>query len=122
MNEIVFKRFEGTDSQYKMIYDFCSMDFVYKYFEQRKLSYPEIVEKYKKRLRKNAHTKMFIINFDGADIGIVQYSRVLMDDIKRFKLYEYDNCYQLDIFIGNKNYLHKGIGKKVLEKLMIYSN
>ena len=61
---------------------------------------------------------MYIINYNGIDIGIVQYSRLLMDDIRRFKLQDYDNCYQLDIFIGNKEYLHKGIGTIVLEKII----
>ena len=49
-----------------------------------------------------------------------EFLEVLMDDIKRFKLYDYDKCYQLDIFIGNSDYLHKGIGKMVLEELMKY--
>lgn len=120
MDKIIFKKLDGTSEQYKKIYEWCSNPFVYKYFEQRKLSYPEILDKYKKRLRKNAHTKTFIINYNEIDIGIVQYSRVLMEDIKRFKLYEYDNCYQLDIFIGEKDYLHKGIGKIVLEEIINY--
>ena len=120
MDKIIFKKLDGSSLQYEEIYGWCSNSFVYKYFEQRKLSYPEIRDKYKKRLRKNAHTKTFIINYNEIDIGIVQYSRVLMDDIRRFKLYEYDNCYQLDIFIGNKDYLHKGIGKMVLEEIINY--
>ena len=120
MSNIIFKKLDGTENQYKMIYQWCSNSFVYKYFEQRKLSYDEIVNKYKKRLRKNAHTKTFVINYDGNDIGIIQYSRVLMDDIKRFDLYDYTNCYQLDIFIGDSDYLHKGIGKIVLDELINY--
>ena len=118
MDKIIFKKLDGSVLQYKKIYEWCSMPFVYKYFEQRKLSYDEIVNKYKKRLRKNAHTKTFIINYNDFDIGIIQYSKVLMDDIRRFKLYEYGECYQLDIFIGDKNYLNKGIGTQVLCKMI----
>lgn len=118
MDKIVFKELNDTTKQYEKIYSWCSNPFVYKYFEQRKLSYEEIVNKYKKRLRKNAHTKTLIINYNDIDIGIIQYSRVLMDDIRRFNLFNFDNCYQLDIFIGEYNYLHKGIGKLALKELI----
>ena len=120
MDLINFKQLNDTEEQYRMIYDWCSNEFVYKYFEQRKLSYDEILKKYKKRLRKNAHTKTLIINYNDTDIGIIQYGRVGMEDIRRFNLFSYPDCYQLDIFIGNQDYLHKGIGKLSLKKLMDY--
>lgn len=120
MDKILFKKLDGSEEQYKKIYEWCSNSFVYKYFEQRKLSYDEIINKYKKRLRKNAHTKTFIINYNDIDIGVVQYSRVLMDDIRRFNLYEYNGCYQLDIFIGNNEYLHRGVGRNVLSEMIKY--
>lgn len=118
MDKIIFKELDGTSEQYKLIYSWCINPHVYKYFEQRILSYDEIVNKYKKRLRKNAHTKTLIINYNDIDIGIIQYSKVLMDDIRRFKLFTYKKIYQLDIFIGDSNYLHKGIGKLALEELI----
>lgn len=47
-DNIYLRNIEDNEIDYKMLYKWCSNPKVYKYFEQRILSYEEIVDKYKK--------------------------------------------------------------------------
>lgn len=122
MIKINFRKLNDSENDYKLLYNWCQKEYIYKYFEQRKLSYQEIVNKYKKRIRKNAKVKTFIINYNNKDIGLIQYSKVDIKDIKRFNLESYGNCYQVDLFIGEEDYLYKGNGKQIVEEFIVFIN
>ena len=94
------------------IYKWCSNKYVYEWFEQRKLSYEEIREKYLKKLR-DKRQDLYIIKSNGVYIGLVQIYKY-ENDIKFDKLDNYKNIYEYDIFIGEEKYLSKGIGTKII--------
>ena len=48
-DDIYLRNIEDNEFDYKKLYKWCSNPKVYKYFEQRALSYEEIVDKYKKK-------------------------------------------------------------------------
>ena len=49
-NDIKLIKFTDKKDNYKLMHKWCSNEFIYEWFEQRKLSYDEIVNKYKKKL------------------------------------------------------------------------
>jgi len=98
-NNINFRKL--TPSDFKKIYDWCQNKNVYEWFEQRKLSLDEIKEKYQKKLELKKQD-LFIINCNGKDIGLVQ-------------IYKFDDLsYEYDLFIGENDYLSKGIGTEIV--------
>lgn len=99
---ITFRSLNSND--YLKLYEWCKKEFVYEWFEQRILSYDEIVNKYEKKL-KEGRQELYIIECDNKDIGLVQ-------------TYKYDeNTYEYDLFIGDEDYLNRGIGTIVVNKI-----
>ncbi len=93
-----------SSNDFLKLYEWCKQEFIYEWFEQRILSYDEIVNKYERKL-KEGKQDLYIIVYDDKDIGLVQ-------------IYKYnDNNYEYDLFIGEENYLDKGIGTKVVNKI-----
>ncbi len=112
MSKIELRKFSDTDDTYKLIYKWCSEKNVYEWFEQRVLSYNEIVKKYKRKLLEGLQ-KLYIINYDDKPIGLVQlykYDDFIFDEIK-----DYKNIYEFDIFIGDADYLSKGLGVRIIK-------
>ena len=54
MSEMGLTRFTDKKDSYELMYKWCSQEFIYEWFEQRKLSYEEIENKYKKIINKSA--------------------------------------------------------------------
>lgn len=101
---ITFRDLKNTENEYRQLHKWCSNKFVYEWFEQRILSYDEIVSKYQNKLKEKIQD-IFIIKCDDEDIGLVQ-------------IYKYkDNIYEYDLFIGIEEYLNKGIGTIIVNEI-----
>ena len=61
MNKIDLIEFTDKKENYELMYKWCSQKFIYKWFEQRKLSYEEIENKYKNKILSNQQQLFFII-------------------------------------------------------------
>ena len=83
---------------------------VYMYFEQRQLNFEEIKNKYYPRTLDDSSVPVYMIEFDNEPIGIVQYKLIDEESKKLYKIDD-DNCYEIDIFIGELDYHGKGIGR-----------
>ena len=79
MSKIDLIEFTDKKDNYKLMYKWCSQEFIYEWFEQRKLSYEEIENKYKNKLLANQQ-QLFFINYNDNKIGFVQ-------------IYKYDDNY-----------------------------
>ena len=79
-DNIYLRNIEDNEIDYKMLYKWCSNPKVYKYFEQRILSYEEIVDKYKKRISSDGLIKTKIIIYKTIPIGLVQYYEMTYED------------------------------------------
>lgn len=115
---VTFRKLTDTKEDYLKLHRWCSNKNVYEWFEQRILSLDEIESKYKNKLLSNKQ-ELYIINYDDKDIGFVQIYKYENDiDLK------YDNAYEYDIFIGEEEYLNKGIGKDIVNSInnMIFKN
>lgn len=121
MSKIDLIEFTDKKDNYELMYKWCSQEFIYEWFEQRKLSLDEIESKYKNKLLENQQ-HLFFINYNDAKIGFVQIYKY--DDKKSGKLIKYDSIFEYDIFIGESEYLSRGIGTKIINYVnnYIYEN
>ena len=110
-DNITFRNLNNSDDDFKKIYNWCQEKFVYEWFEQRKLSYDEIVNKYKSKLDKGKQ-KLFIIKLNNEDIGLIQIYKYEDDLNLKIK-----DAYEYDLFIGEEEYLNKGIGSVIINKI-----
>ena len=116
--KITFRNLNNEEKEFKQLHKWCSQEFIYEWFEQKKLSYEEIETKYKNKLN-NKKQELLIIQCDGIDIGYTQIYKY--DDeinIKNIK-----NLYEFDLYIGEEKYLSKGIGTIIVKEItnLIYS-
>ena len=121
MDKIELIKFTDKKDNYELMYKWCSQDFIYEWFEQRKLSFLEIENKYKNKILNN-HQQLFFINYNDNKIGFVQIYKY--EDKKCNDLIKFDNIFEYDIFIGDKEYLSRGIGTKIVNYVnnYIYKN
>ena len=115
---ISFRKVNNND--FNLLHTWCSQEFIYEWFEQRVLSYDEIVNKYTNKLN-SGKQHLFIIQCDNKDIGLMQIYK-FENDIA-INIGEYNNVYEYDLFIGEEEYLSKGIGTNIIKDInnMIYS-
>lgn len=120
--KITFRKFKDDEAEYIKIYNWCKNDYIYNWFEQRVLSPEEIKEKYKNKLNSKKQ-ELLIIQCDYQDIGLIQIYKYIKD-ININALNNFKNIYEFDLFIGEKEYLSKGIGAEVINIInkKIYSN
>ena len=59
MEDIKLIAFKDEKASYDLMNKWCSEEYVYEWFEQRKLSYSEIKEKYQKKLLENKQKLFF---------------------------------------------------------------
>ena len=115
--EIKIEKIKDNKEIYDLLFVWCNKEYVNKYFEQRKLSYEEIENKYKKRTSNYCKIKTYIISCDENKIGLVQYQKI--DNIRKKECdLKEENVYEIDIFIGDENYHNKGIGSKAIELII----
>ena len=116
---ISFRKLNNND--FNLLYTWCNQKYVYESFEQRRLSYEEIVTKYTNKLN-NGKQELFIIQCDNKDIGFTQLYK-FENDIN-LNTDKYNNVYEFDLFIGEEGYLSKGIGTIIVKEInnIIYSN
>ena len=108
---ITFRNLKDIKEDYLKLYNWCKNKYVYEWFEQRVLSYDEIVNKYKNKLE-NKKQDLYIIKLNNKDIGLVQIYK-FENDIN-IDLNKYKNTYEYDLFIGEEEYLNKGIGQRIV--------
>lgn len=108
--EIGFRPLEDSRHDFLELYDWCNQKEVYEWFEQRPLSYDEIVSKYRKKRKKQS---LWIIQYGKKDIGLVQIYPYEKDELAEL-LSSYSSIYEYDLFIGIPSYLSKGLGKRII--------
>lgn len=121
ISKISLIEFIDKKDNYELMYKWCSQNYIYEWFEQRKLSFSEIENKYKYKLLGNKQ-HLFFITYNDMKIGFVQIYKY--DDKKSDKLISYNNIFEYDIFIGEQEYLSKGIGTQIVNYVnkYIYEN
>lgn len=107
------------DDDYKKLEKWYQEEEIYSHFEQRILKYKEIKEKYYPRTLKEAKIPVYMIEYDKAPIGIIQYQLINSENKKLYNI-NYNKCYEIDIFIGELAMQGQGNGKKAINLLSKY--
>ena len=110
---VTLRPLKNDNDDFKQLHRWCKNKFVYEWFEQRILSYDEIVKKDRNKLFKKKQ-KLFIIQYNNKDIGLVQIYK-FENDINIDELNHFNNIYEYDLFIGEEEYLSKGIGTSIVQ-------
>jgi len=63
-------------------------------------------------------TQPFVVQYDGIDIGYMQFYRNSDYPEYQKEIDYYDDACGIDMFIGEKEYLHKGIGPLMIMKFL----
>ena len=116
MSDINIRLLKDTDVDYKLLEKWYQEEEIYSSFEQRKLNYKEIKEKYYPRTLKTAKVPVYMIEYKKKPVGIIQYKLVDDEDKELYQL-KNNNIYEMDIFIGELNEHNKGIGSSAINKL-----
>ena len=116
---IILRLLKNDKSDYELLFKWYQQKEIYSYFEQRILSYDEIVKKYYPRTKLNAKVPVYIIEYNNKPIGIVQYQKIDEESKKIYNIYDNDS-FEVDIFIGELKNHNKGIGTKSVELICNY--
>ncbi len=115
-NDLKLRPLNNSEKDYKILEKWYQEEEIYSHFEQRKLSYDEIKDKYLPRTLKNAKIPVYMIEYEKNPVGIIQY-QLIGDDNKKLYGISCDNCYEIDIFIGEITMHNRGIGEKTINVL-----
>ena len=112
MNSIVFREFTDSIDNFRNLHKWCSQKDVWEWFEQRILTYDEIIEKYQKKFSLKDED-MYMINYNKKDIGYTQVYKF----INYMKvLPECQKIMEFDILMDNM-FIGQGIGTEVIKEL-----
>lgn len=75
-------------------------------------------EKYRSRITGEDPTRAFIIRLDGAAIGYIQYYRIQDHSEYAASVGEAEDAAGVDLFIGEPQYVHKGLGPRILRAFL----
>ncbi len=116
-NNIVFRLLEEKDL--KLLHRWLNTDHVNEWYNKGGSTYDDVVKKYLPRINGNQPTHSFIIVCDDIEIGYIQTYRI--DYYPEYSKYvkAEDPAAGLDLFIGDKNFIHKGLGKQILQKFLM---
>ena len=116
---IWFKDLEKLDL--KLLHKWYNTNFVKKWFgkEKKEWSYGDIENKYLPYINKQKPTDAFIILHEKIKIGYIQ--TYLLTNYPEYKdcVKADNNSAGLDLFIGEKDYIHKGLGSIIIKKFLV---
>ncbi len=116
---VTLRRLKNDIKDYELLTKWYQKEEIYTHFEQRKLSLDEIKKKYYPRTLDNAKVPVYMIEYQNKPVGIIQY-QLIDDDNKNLYGITNDNCYEIDIFIGEISLHNLGIGKTVIDLISDY--
>ena len=116
MNDVKLRLLKNTNDDYKLLEKWYQEEEIYSSFEQRKLNFKEIKDKYYPRTLKNTEIPVYMIEYKEIPVGIIQYKLINSIDKKLYGL-NGNNIYEIDIFIGELKEHNKGIGSKAINIL-----
>ena len=121
MDNISFREFKETDFLY--MYKWLNTDFIKEWYYKRNWTYDEIVMLCTPFVQKQNTTgepiQCFIILYNNIEIGYIQIC--FLKDYPEYKelLQVGDESADIDLFIGEKDFIHKGLGSIIIKKILL---
>ncbi len=105
---IYFKPLDEND--FEKMYHWINLPHVNRWWDNRPVTYSELVNKYSKRIASDKY-KVNLFGIRDEFIGFIQ--SYIVEDPKLFKTTE--PGVGIDLFIGEKDFLHKGYGTEAIQ-------
>lgn len=113
---ISFRRLSASDLVF--MHKWLSCDFVIEWYGKKKWTFEEIEKKYTQYINNEKPTQGYLILYDKLPIGYIQTYKIY-DYPEYAKLVDiHENASGLDLFIGEAEYFHKGLGKFVIDRFL----
>ncbi len=105
-----------TEPDLTLIHTWLNIDHVRLRWGNKEISLEEVKEKYGAIVNGSEPTLGYIIRYDNMPIGLIQTYKIdsYLEYKKQIGIDE--NAAGLDLFIGDVNYLGKGLGSKIIRK------
>ena len=112
---------EDREDDYRKLHGWSNQEHIIETYSGREWSLLEIEEKYRKRVNGTEPVVPAFIVYKGKDVGYLQFYEI--DDGSyetQGSLKIEDDAYAIDLFIGEKDLLGKGIGRKAVSMACDY--
>ncbi len=101
-----------TKDHFILLHKWLNQDYMYKYWEDKVMSMEDVITKYTPRINSTIYT--YIIHYNNIPIGLIQTEQT--SNLYDFKLD--GNAMGIDLFIGEVDYVNKGLGTKILKQFI----
>lgn len=115
-SKITFRSMQESDLP--LMFKWLQTDFVVQWYGGKSLTKQEISEKYLPRIRMETYIKPFAILYDDIPIGYIQTYLIEATPDDYRNVINLPNSAGIDLFIGEVNYIHKGLGQHILRNFM----
>jgi len=107
-----------TMADLSLLYTWLHTEAVKTWYAKRNCTYDQVVQKYTLRITGNSPTSSFLILYHERPIGYIQTYRIC--DYADYNAYVQadETAAGVDLFIGEPDYLHKGLGSRILRKFL----
>ncbi|MCK5128992.1 MAG: GNAT family N-acetyltransferase [Clostridiales bacterium] len=117
-NNISFRKLKKEDLN--LIYKWHTNDFIHEWYgKEHEWTFQKVEEDYLPKINGDEPEQPFLIVINGVDIGYIQTYM-----ISDFPDYSKDcnvniDAAAMDLFIGEREYIHKGLGKDIMTKFLL---
>lgn len=115
-NLINFRKINMNDLN--KMYEWLNQGFAAQWYGKKKITMEEIKEKYIPYINNEKPTQGYMIQYTNKPIGYIQTYKIndYPDYARSLDIDE--NAAGLDLFIGEEDYIHKGLGKHIITKFL----
>ncbi len=105
---------ELKESDLELMRKWLNTDFVKAWYGKKEWTFQEIADHYLPMINKKEPTDAFLIYYDRTPVGYIQ--TYLINDYPDYNQYVQagNNVAGMDLFIGERDYYHKGLGVQIL--------
>ncbi len=115
MSDIIFKPLLTTDLP--LLHKWLNTSHVVEWYGKKTCTFDEVAKQYLPRITGQDPTKSFFVSYQRNPIGYIQ-SYLVKDDRELQKYVNPDTTAGLDMFIGEPNYLGRGLGSKIIKEFL----
>ena len=110
---------EAKSEDFNKIHKWLNEEHVQEFFQPRNMTLEQVIAKYQPRLEKRHPIKMHLALLNSDAFGFLQSYRVL--DYEEFsKDIQESHGFTIDFYIGETQYLRKGLGSQMIDSYISY--
>lgn len=120
--KIILRNLRHLPDDYEMLAQWLGNEVLLEFYHGRDNSYSlaRVMEEYSLYTLKRKGITPSIINFEGIDIGYVEFFLLDLQDCKKYQIEYSDSIYEMRLFIGETAYWDKNIGTRIVRTIVEY--